>query len=203
MIINKLVTKLTILSATTGLSVFMYANVAEKVFLTDLPYVNSVAHTTLPASIEQLNSNIILNDADKYGFYGRPVTLRVPRINFALNLNESKQENNKWIVENGVASIQIYVKSQGGHLGNALIFGLPGDKLMNFVELLVENDKIVIETSNHWKYYYKVTKRTIFNIGDKYIISDSPASKITIVEENKGKIILIEAQFTNMEDTSI
>ena len=204
---KQLLSTLTVILAILGaniVSAYVFANVVEKVFLFDLPYIESVAKTDVPTTIYQVNEKTVFNsNIEKYGFYGQPKTLRIPRINYALNVQEVSEENGFWLASNGVASIHFFAKSQGGHLGNAVIFGLQGAKTLDFTALINEGDRVVVDTTTGWRHNYRVSKRIINKADEKYLVDSNGQSKIVFVKRlSDQKTVIVEATYMSVEELS-
>jgi hypothetical protein len=185
------------------LSIFIYLNVVEKVALIDVPYINSVRSTNFPTMIYQISSRTQLSDTQKYGFFGQPVIMRIPLHNFSIGLAEEKRQNEEWIISNGVANFAVYEESQGGNMGNTVIFAAPESGLLAIADVLVEGDRIMLDTDNGWRYTYRVTKRLSVSSSEKYLVANTPMSQFVIIrDKDNGQATVVEAQFLNIEERS-
>lgn len=195
---KNLLSKIAFFTSTSVLSGFIWVNVWEKVTLSDLPMVPSVSQTTLPNIIHQVKESSNLDQKTKFGFFGQPIIFRVPRLNFSINLAESKKQGDKWLVTNGTASLEVYGAPQGGNIGDSVIFTLPNSGLLSVADVLVEGDRIVLDTKDNWRYNFRVTKRSI--IDSPYLVSHSSITKLLIIKEKNEKVVVVESSLLNVEE---
>lgn len=180
-------------------SFYMYAHIVEKVFLVDLPFIKAITVTKSPLVISAVGEQTFpKDDRQKYGFYGRPYTLRVPRLGLVLSLQEAQQEGDGWRVSDGAVSYLVYSSSQAGRTGNIAIFGADHSFLLDSVKQIVEGELVVLET-NEWVYSFRVIRKIALTDTQEYVPSKSNTS-LTIVKPINGATIVVETQFLNVQE---
>lgn len=197
--------KYAFLTLTLMFSVYLYAHVAEKVALIDLPYVDSVATTTIDQKIVLEEVQVPVSDNQKYGFFGAPTVLRIPKANWAVNLFEPKESDAGWILTNTTAGYITRDVSQGGYMGQTIFFDLAGSRNLDILRILVENDRIVIQTNKGYRYHYRVAKRRVLSLDDSYVPASAQTSRIFLVKESDAtnEFIVVEANLLNIEEKII
>lgn len=189
----------------TLFSFYIFAHIVAVIFLVEIPHIKAVSSTIAP--------NVILPDKSvkppesertKYGFFGRPNVLRIPRLSFSMNLNEAIKKNDGYLTTEQIGFFHVFNHSKAGHLGDTVFFTSDTAKTLNIVSLLVENDRIVVETNLNWRYHYRVKSKTVVSPTQPFLPASSNASKIYISRPVKdGQFLLIEAVFQNLEEIAI
>lgn len=199
--ISRILTVILAVFATGALSVFIYLNIAEKVAFFDIPGIPSVEKVTTPMIIHQVREKqTFADEREKYGFFGKPVVLRVSRLNTSVNLQEAKREGDFWLSSNGMANIEIFDKSKGGNIGASVIFGTKNSPVLDIADLLGEGDRLMIDTENGWRYNFKIVKRTAIAKEGDYLLPASSKEKLIILKENTEKVLLIESDLQSTEE---
>jgi hypothetical protein len=200
-----LLTKFVTVVACSLISLFIYLNVFEKVSLLDLPYVNSVTKTEIPSVIYQVRYGINIDEETaKYGFYGKPLVIRVPMHNYSLSIGEEKKHSNYWIVSNGVGSYHIFEESQGGNIGRLVVFAAPKSGLLAVADILTEGNRIVIDTDKGWRYNYRVISRQFVSTKTPYLLSSSEIPQLIVVRDrNYDEATLIIANLLSVEERGV
>lgn len=186
----------------TLFSFYIFAHIIAVIFLVKIPFINAVSDTKISQVIHaEANDKQFLTDRGKYGFFGKPSTLRIPRLNFSLNLDEATIKNGTFLTTDQIGYFYIFGQSKAGHLGDSLFFTSDNTKTLDIISLLVENDRIVVETNLHWRYHYKVVNQTVVSITQPFLPAHSDTSRIYIGHPSKyDKYLLIEASLQNLEE---
>ena len=181
-------------------SLFIYTNAYEQLALTDLPYINSVEVSNLPNLVSGDEVPDLSND-DKYGFFGRAVTLRIPRLNYAVNLFEAPKSGSGWVVGKYSQSVVYLSKSKAVRFGDLIIFGQKDRKILQYERELSEGDRLVVETKDAWRYHFRVTNRSLISQDSSYLPAENAYSRIIILSEEKdGEVLIIEATYLEIEE---
>lgn len=196
----------TIIAAFYLVSTYIYLHVTEELFFIDLPHIDSVSATNLPQVVWQVKegSNVLTSD-QKYGFFGIPQTLRIPRLDFTVGLQESPNTNAGWQVGRGLAGTHFLSPSQSGRMGNLIVFALPQSRALDAVELAVEGERIIIDTKDKWRYNFRVSKKTLATVDEPFLSSASSSSKVIILRQVPGEkyVLVLESELLNVEDKNI
>lgn len=180
-------------------SFYMYAHIVEKVFLIDLPLVKAITVTHSPRTVSAVGEFKFPKEGrEKYGFYGRPYTVRVPRLGLVLSLQEAQPEGEGWRVSDGAVSYLVYSPSEAGRIGNIAIFGADHSFLLDSIKQVVEGEQVVLET-NEWVYSFRVIRKIALTDAQQYVPSLSNTS-LTIIKPVDGATIVVETQFLNVQE---
>lgn len=170
----------------------------------DLPYLRSIQTSGILNRInflENSNSESALKVYDsKYGFYGKPITFRIPRLKTTYMLQQLPIINNSARVSNSKAYFDIIDNSEAGLIGDTLIYGGEDFKLMESVALLTEGDRIIISTDHNWNYTYEITRKIIVPNDQNYVLDDNNTSKVLIAKEHSNSTLYLEAEFKSIEE---
>ena len=198
--IKSILTKTIIIGSCSLATIFMYLHVFEKITFTDLPYISSVLTTSLPLTISSITPNQDLNTSLKYGFFGKPSTLRLPKANLAFNIQEPNIANSNWVITRDSINIYTFAESKGGYLGNSVLFTSDNSKSLLALQTLTQNDRIVLETVDNYKYSYKIQKKFYLSPDQNYLPPNLPSSLIYLLSKTGDKIVLVEASFLSIEE---
>lgn len=181
-------------------SFYMYAHIIEKVFLVDLPYVRAITLTNAPIINRHLDLNAIpTEERTKYGFYGRPLTLRVPRLGLTLNLQEAQSAENGWRVSDGAVSYLVYQPSQAGRVGDITLFGADHSFLLDSMHQMVEGERIGLETEN-WTYSFRVTRKIALTNNQSFLPAQHSPTLTLVKRLEADTVLVIEAEFLSVQE---
>ena len=95
---NKIIYFLSVV-ASTLFSLFVYAHIAETIFLVDIPYINGVTSTKIPDLILQSDTLAKNEDVSRNcGIYGLPTSLSLRRLGLSTDLQASRPHRRGWIL---------------------------------------------------------------------------------------------------------
>lgn len=180
------------------ISVLMYANVMEKAFFINLPYFDSIQLVDTPVIT---NDNYHTNNLNQIGFFGKPQTIRVPRLNLNLAIDKPIIHGNQWKISNSKTYFMTLGNSKSGLNGDSIVFSSPTYSKFSNLSALAVGDRFTIETDKKYLYTYKITKKIIQNY--PYQISpDNSRPVVLIVERLTNDItkgIVIYGQYDSLE----
>lgn len=196
--------KIAFMALNLAFSAFLYGNVVEKAFLVDLPYVDSVATTQLPAQITKNEENLLMTKNKRIleGYFGTPQTLRIPKLKATLDLDAPVLNSEGWKISNTKAYVWTYTENKSGLIGNSLVFANTEYIPMNIITLVSEGDRIVLQTNKNWNYTYKVTKKHVIDSKEEPVITKGTPTKLVVVKElgEKKGLMVLEADFSSIEE---
>lgn len=182
--------------AASAFSVFMWFNITERIFYIDIPFVDTVVKTALPSNLVQAN---IVSETDKYGFFGKPATLRIPSLNYALPLAEGIKQKDQWLINKSSASFSVLEKSNSGYMGDLLVFSQ--GEMLSFVKYLDEGERFMIDTSQGYRYHLKINKIQKHIDNANLLISHDDSLQVVILyRENEKVSYILEAYYMNLEE---
>ncbi len=188
-----------IVAFTTAFSMFIYINIFETIFMVDLEHSRAVQTTDLPTIFSQASNNE--GSLKEIGFFGKPSIIRYPRLEFATNIQESKKTDNGWLLARSTVGYHTFGVSNAGVIGDTTLFALENSKVLDFIALSNEGDRIVVETDLGWRYNYKIVSRQVVPSGGKYLPSDSATGRIYLVDYvNDKNSLIIECEFSSVEE---
>jgi hypothetical protein len=204
--ILNILAKYTALLLMTLLSFYIYAHIIETIFNSDLPYVRAVEKTDSPNLLSNLKSaNLPKNDSERYGFFGKPSTLRIGRLNYYASLYEIATLEDEWTLRRNTVGILTYQRGKAGRMGDSVLYSTASSSSLNILGSLVEGDRLIIDTDANWRYLYRVNKKITVDKDKGYLVAESPQNKIIIIKEVplSSNVIVVEATYLTMEDRSL
>ena len=188
---------------TSVLTLFIYSNVVEKIFVVDLPIVTTLKTQNFLQGFIKQDEFVALNSVgeyDRYGFVGKPILLKFPRKNMSLPMLESRQVEGGFLSIYDSLSYIVSKQTTSGRPKEILIFGSSTDRLLNFVFALSLGDRLVVQTIDNWLIHYKVTRTQLTN--EPAVFSDlSNEHKLIFIKEvDTDNFLIIEADFLSIEE---
>lgn len=198
--IKSVISKIVVFGALSAFTFYMYMHVFEKISFIDLPWVTSVHQTTIPNYVLGAQDSTKFSDDQKYGFFGKPVVLRLPKANLVYRIQEPILKNDAWTISKDTVNFVTFAGSKGGYLGNTIIFTSQDSKILSALETLTENDRVVIDTQSGYRYHYRVIKRINLQKQEHILSSSDKSSYIYLIRGSNNKALVLEANMLAIEE---
>lgn len=189
----------------TSTSIYFYAHIAEEVLYVDLPIVNGVSTTSIPQLLlSDSATGVDLSEKERFGFFGKPSILRIPRFNQSLDL-ENVAYGKSWTLSYKTLGMLVYGPSISGRLGDSVIFTSISSRLLNAINAVTEGDRIVILTDKGWRYSYRISGKILIDKDSGFIPHSSMGSKIFFLREmpDLNHVLVVEATYLSLEEINV